>query len=47
MAQPAQIPGFGNATGHQSTATASAFVPPKATQAQVSIMLLKNTGGLR
>ena len=47
MAQPPQIPGFGNATGHQSTATASAFVPPKVTQAVLSQLMFLRTGGFR
>jgi hypothetical protein len=47
MAQPVQIPGLGNATGHQSTATASAFVPPKTTQVVRSQILFLRTGGFR
>jgi hypothetical protein len=46
-AQQAQIAGLGNATGHQTTETASKFVPPKVTQAVRSVTLSRRTGGFR
>lgn len=47
MAQQVQIPGLGNATGHQTTATASQYVPPKVTQAVRAQTLFRRTGGFR
>jgi hypothetical protein len=44
-AQPTQIPGLGNATGHNSAVPTS--TPPRVTQAQRSQTLYNNTGGFR
>jgi hypothetical protein len=45
MAQPVQIPGLGNATGHQGIP--APVTPPKATQAVRSQILFLRTGGFR
>jgi hypothetical protein len=47
MSQPVQIPGFGNASGHQTTATASKAKPVMAPQSVTSQILFSRTGGFR
>jgi hypothetical protein len=47
LGQPVQIPGLGNATGHQTTETASKAKPVTAPQATTSQILFRRTGGFR
>jgi hypothetical protein len=47
LSQTVQIPGLSNATGHQTTETASKFVAPKVTQVVRAQTLVRRTGGFR